>query len=90
MTSVQGRALTGDAGYKRMIRLVVRAFYAGECPPSPPVDPAAPLPQNASKLNKARRRGELRGGSDVLCDRAAPRPPRASAPLVRSSAAAAW
>lgn len=27
------RALPGDAGYKRLARLVARAFYAGECPP---------------------------------------------------------
>ena len=27
------RALSGDAGYKRLVRLLARAFYAGECPP---------------------------------------------------------
>lgn len=28
-----GRTLGGDAGYKRLVRLLGRAFYAGECPP---------------------------------------------------------
>ncbi|EFN56571.1 hypothetical protein CHLNCDRAFT_51546 [Chlorella variabilis] len=28
-----GRSLGGDAGYKRLVRLLGRAFYSGECPP---------------------------------------------------------
>lgn len=30
------RPLAGDAGYKRLVRLLGRAFYAGECPPREP------------------------------------------------------
>ncbi|KFM27809.1 hypothetical protein F751_2800 [Auxenochlorella protothecoides] len=47
-----GRALAGEAGYQRLIRLVGRAFYAGECPPPVAIDPDALLPPTVSRFSK--------------------------------------
>lgn len=53
-THTLDRALAGAEGYRRLVRLVVRAFYSGEVPPRDDDDTAAgPLPTK-SKLPKVR------------------------------------
>ena len=57
-THTATRALTGVEGYRRLARLIARAFYSGECPP-PELDTAkeadaSPPPAAKSKLPKVR------------------------------------
>lgn len=43
------RPLAGDAGYKRLVRLLGRAFYAGECPPR---EPEEEMPAGARTIRR--------------------------------------
>ncbi|PSC75801.1 general transcription factor IIE subunit 1 [Micractinium conductrix] len=59
-----GRPLTGDAGYARLIRLLARAFYAGECPPKD-VEPDD-IPAGARTIR--RDKNEYKGLGVLLLD----------------------
>ena len=54
-----GRALGGEAGYKRLVRLLARAFYAGECPPREPEE-EVPAGARTTRRDKVRRGGGAR------------------------------
>ena len=47
------RALVGVEGYRRLARLIVRAFYSGEAPP-PEVDPTKDAETAAAGGSKSR------------------------------------
>lgn len=53
------RPLAGDAGYKRLVRLLGRAFYAGECPPR---EPEEELPAGARTIRRDKASCCRRGG----------------------------
>ncbi len=56
------RPLAGDAGYKRLVRLLGRAFYAGECPPREPEE-EVPAGARTIRRDKASR---CRQGCDAI------------------------
>lgn len=60
------RPLSGDAGYKRLVRLLGRAFYAGECPPKE-ADEEVPAGQRVIRRDKVR-------GRPTACRRRLPPP----------------
>ena len=51
------KPLNGLNGYRRLARLVVRAFYAGECPPKEPEEEGAPQPIRRREGKVSRRAG---------------------------------
>ena len=46
------RPLAGEAGYKRLVRLLARAFYAGECPPKEPEPEDVPAAARGVRKDK--------------------------------------
>ena len=55
-----GRPLTGDAGYARLIRLLARAFYAGECPPKDVEPDDIPAGARTIRRDKVREAAQCR------------------------------
>lgn len=49
-----GRPLGGEAGYKRLVRLLARAFYSGECPPKEVDAEDVPAGARATRRDKVR------------------------------------
>lgn len=48
------KPLNGPNGYKRLVRLVARTFYSGECPPRDPDEDAQPAPfRSKPKVTRA-------------------------------------
>jgi hypothetical protein len=48
------KPLSGVPGYKRLVRLVVRAFYSGECPPPDAEEEQAAVRKRGDKVGLLR------------------------------------
>lgn len=63
------KPLGGVQGYQRLVRLLARAFYAGECPPREEDGPPPESMTEAQRLKAQRVRGEggaARNGSNCM------------------------
>ena len=92
------KPLGGEGGYKRLVRLLARAFYSGECPPKEASPQTGEEMTEAAKAKavKVRRRaagggrgGAGRGGwalaSSRLCGQACRVAPSATPGLAKAS-----